>query len=270
MKMPAALFAVAALAVLCIGGLADAPARAHAFQPAVTEAAQSSSPTPSPRLLGHLVVSAICTTFIERFDAAATTMIADDVLLDDASIAIRGYEDDFSHLDGAARSWNHRLQLIAALKDLLGTISKTQATVNDLRSQAATIVEADRRAAVLEAATHLQESVDHQRIVADELTGVVDLTLDLHTSEDTIARGAQGILDPKQSFNVQAGDAPVPHPGDALPARVSSVAPALSATEFVLHVPRDRRVIEHAESSANSAITRFVRSCVQTSLPAPP
>src|SRR6202158_6488099 len=61
--------------------------------------------TATTKILGHQVISAFCSTFVARFNVAATTMLADDKLLDDATAAETDYENDFYRLDGAMRSW---------------------------------------------------------------------------------------------------------------------------------------------------------------------
>src|SRR4029077_12403696 len=86
--------------------------------------------TATPKILGHEVVSAFCSTFVKRFNIAATTMLTNDKLLDDATAAETDYENDFFRLDGATRSWAHRLAMIAALGRILQTFPTTQAAVN--------------------------------------------------------------------------------------------------------------------------------------------
>jgi hypothetical protein len=221
--------------------------------------------TATTKILGHEIVSAFCSTFVARFNVAATTMLADDKLLDDATAAETDYENDFFHLDGAIRSWDHRLAMIAALNQILRTIPKTQAAVNDLRAQANASTDVERRAALTEGAAQLQTSIDHQRIVANELNDAVDATLDLHTAEDTVAHHNSGLMDERQKTNVDPGDAPVPHPGDTLPSARAPHAYYASVVEFVMHMPRDRQLVANAESNAAAAVTRIVRSCTQES-----
>jgi hypothetical protein len=250
------------------GPAAPPPAPAPTLAP--IEDPESPNPAPSssaaPKLLGHVFVSAFCTTFVERFNVAARTMVADDVRLDDAVAAVRAYEDDFSRLDGAFSAWDHRLQLIAALKDLLVTIPKTQAAVNDLREQAKEATDPQRRDALAESAARLQESVDHQRIVAREMQALVGLMLDMHSAEDTVGHTASGMLAPGEKFNANALDAPVPKPGDVLVGRTHSGVPrGPSAIELVLRVPRDRLVIGDAEAGAAAAAARVVRTCIEES-----
>lgn len=216
--------------------------------------------TSTPKVLGHEIVSAFCTAFVARFNVAATTMLADDNLLDDATAAETDYENDYFRLDGATRSWDHRLAMIAALSQIMRTIPKTQAAVNDLRAQAAASTDAERRAALAEGALQLQTSLDHQRIVANELNDAVDATLDLHTIEDTIGRQPH-VPDGPPRVSIDAGDAPVPHPGDGLPQARSAGTYYASAIEFYMHMPRDRQLGANAESNAAAAATRIVRSC---------
>ncbi|HKW09549.1 MAG TPA: hypothetical protein VJO33_04165 [Gemmatimonadaceae bacterium] len=224
-------------------------------QPAAPVSAPASSAT--PKILGHEIVNAFCSTFIAHFNAAATTMLADDKLLDDATAAETDYENDFFRLDGATRSWEHRLALMAALKRIMHTIPDTQDAVNELRIQAAASRDPQRKAALVEGASQLQASLDHQRIVANELQDAVDAMLDLHTTEDTI--GFHGSLGAQNIF--AADDAPVPHPGDGLPQPRPSGVYYASAVEQILHMPRDRRLGAIAESNAASAVTPVVRSC---------
>jgi len=223
---------------------------------------QSTAP---PKVLGRQIVSAFCTTFVARFNDAATTLQTDDKLLDDATAAETDYENDFSRLDGALRSWDHRLALIAALDRIMHTIPKTQAAVNDLRAQAAASADPERRAALTEGATQLQTSVDHQRIVARELNDAVDAMLDLHSAENTDR--VSGLSDQRRIFNAGVGDAPVSHPGDTLPQSRAHAVYYASAVESVLHMPRDRQLTAEAESNATAAVTGIVRSCEQESAP---
>jgi hypothetical protein len=221
--------------------------------------------TATPKILGHAVVSAFCSAFVARFNVAATTMLADDKFLDDAVAAETDYENDFFRLDGATRSWDHRLAMIAALNQILHTIPKTQAAVNDLRAQAMASADADRRTALTESASQLQTSIDHQRIVANELNDAVDASLDLHTTDDTLGHRVGSLLDGHQRLNVDAGDAPVPHPGDSLPSARPAHAYYASAVEYFTHMPRDRQIVASAESNAAAAVTQVVRSCAQES-----
>jgi hypothetical protein len=157
--------------------------------------------------------------------------------------------------------------MIAALGRIIQTIPKTQAAVNDLRAQATASSDSGRREALLEGASQLQVSIDHQRIVANELNDAVGAMLDLHTTEDTLGRQVRGLLDGRQKFNLDPGDAPVPHPGDSLPLTRSAGTYGTSAVEFILNMPRDRQLVANAESNAEVAVTRVVRSCVQESPP---
>lgn len=268
---------IAALAAMQPAPGPAAPSPVSTLAPISGDQTPNPAPTSSaaPKLLGHVVVSAFCASFIDRFNVAARTMVADDARLDDAVAAVRGYENDFSRFDGLFSSWDHRLHLMAALKDLLATIPKTQAAVDELRGQAKSADDPQRRDALEQSAEKLQESVDHQRIVAWEMQDLVGLMIDTHTSEDTIAHAQSGILDPKQSFTVDALDAPVPHPGEELATGTATESAQPSATEQVLHVPRDRQTIGEAEAGAAAAAARVVRSCVQdakgvdTPLPSP-
>ena len=237
---------------------------AHAA-PTVAPVIQATAP---PKVLGHQIVSAFCTTFVARFNDAATTLHADDQLLDDATAAETDYENDFYRLDGALRSWDHRLALIAALGRIMHTIPQTQAAVNDLRAQAAASSDAVRRAALDEGAAQLQTSMDHQRIVARELNDAVDAMLDLHTTDDTVGSRVSGVSDSRRIFNAGAGDAPVPHPGDALPPPRAHDAYSVSAVAAILHMPRDRGLTAEAESNATAAVAGVMRSCEQESAPA--
>lgn len=240
-----------------------ADAASHA--PAAPSNAPVVQTTAPPKVLGHQVVSAFCTTFVARFNDAATTLQTDDKLLDDATAAETDYENDFSRLDGALRSWDHRLALIAALGRIMHTIPKTQAAVNDLRAQAAASADVERRAALTEGATQLQTSIDHQRIVARELNDAVDAMLDLHTAESTDR--VSGLSDQRRIFNAGVGDAPIPHPGDTLPQSRAHAEYYASAVESILHMPRDRQLAADAESNATAAVTGIVRSCQQESAP---
>jgi hypothetical protein len=224
--------------------------------------------TATPKVLGHQIVSAFCTTFVARFNDAATTLHADDQLLDDATAAETDYENDFSRLDGALRSWDHRLALIAALGRIMHTIPLTQAAVNDLRAQAVATSDAGRRTSLMEGAAQLQTSVDHQRIVARELNDAVDAMLDLHTADETAGSPVNGLSDKRKIFNIGAGDAPVPHPGDSLPQSRARGEYDASAVESILHMPRDRQLTAEAESNATAAVVGIMRSCEQEIAPA--
>lgn len=275
----AALWCVASIAAVTVAvpaGPAPSPQPAPSMSAPATLAPiedyqsplPSATATASPKILGHVLVSAFCRSFVEHFNVAAKTMLADDARLDDATTAVRGYEDDFFRMDGALTSWNHRLQLMAALKHLLTTIPKTQAAVNDLRTQAQSATDPDRRAALLESTSQLQNSVDHQRVVANEMTDLVDMMLDLHSAEDTIGQASAAMRAPGEHFGVGTGDAPVPHPGDFLPGVRDGVPSGPSAIETVYHMPRDRQLISNAELNAASAARRIVRSCSDEAQPA--
>jgi hypothetical protein len=203
------------------------------------------APTATPKTLGHQTVSAFCTAFVTRYNDAETTLLGDDRLLDDAIAAETDYENDFFRLDGESRRWNHRLSMIAALTQIIHTIPKTQAAVNDLRAQAAASVDAERRAALSEGAAELQTSVDHQRIVADELTDAVDSMLDVHTGDDAISAHHGADLPPVRAAGAYYG----------------------SALEVIMHMPHDRQLAEDAESNAAMAVTAVVRSCALESSP---
>jgi len=267
--------AFAIFAALCIAGLplrtpadpSPAPAPAQTLAPIGEDGSPAPEPastaSSSPKLLGHVTVSAFCAAFVERFNVAARTMVQNDARLDDAVGAVREYESDFSRIDGTFSSWDHRLQLIAALKSLLETIPKTQAAVNDLRAQAQSATEASRHDALVEGAAQLQASVDHQRIVAQEMQEVLGFMLDTHATEDTIEHGVSATLAPGESVKLDALDAPVPHPGDALVGKTVGAAAGPSAIEQILRVPRDRRLIGEAESGAAVAAARVVQTCVE-------
>jgi hypothetical protein len=269
-----ATFVAASTTAVPAGSVPPGPSPGSAAPAALAPINDDQPPSPtatgtaSPKVLGRVFVSAFCKSFVERFNVAAKTMIADDAHLDEATMAVRGYEDDFFRLDGALTSWNHRLQLIAALKDLLGTIPKTQAAVNDLRVQAQSASDLERRQALLESASQLQDSVDHQRLVANEMTDLVDMMLDLHTAEDTIGQSSAGTRAPGEGFHLNAGDAPVPHPGDGLANVHNARLGGPSALEWVYHMPRDRQIIGDAEANAATAARRIVRSCAQDVPPA--
>jgi len=263
-----ALFVAACVAALPLRGPAEpspSPAPVQTLAPIGDDESHGPAPTSSssPKLLGHVMVSAFCSTFVERFNVAARTMVENDARLDDAVGAVRGYEDDFSRMDGEFSAWDHRLQLIAALKSLLSTIPKTQAAVDDLRQQAQTATDADRRDALAQSAARLQDSVDHQRIVAQEMQEIVGFMLDTHAAEDTIGHAVAGTLAPGENVKADALDAPVPHPGGALPGKIGVVARGPSAIEQILRVPRDRRLIGEAESNAAAAASRVVQTCIQ-------
>lgn len=244
-------------------------ADAAALAPAGPANAPVVHSTASPKVLGHQIVSAFCTTFVARFNDAATTLHTDDQLLDDATAAETDYENDFSRLDGALQSWDHRLALIAALGRIMHTIPQTQAAVNDLRAQAAATADTARRAALIEGAAQLQTSMEHQRIVARELNDAVDAMLDLHTADDTAGSRVSGLSDTRKIFDVGAGDAPVPHPGDSLPQSRPRGEYYASAVESIFHMPRDRQLTADAEANATTAVAGIMRSCEQDSAPDP-
>jgi hypothetical protein len=258
-----------ALAVCFAPVIFAVPSSMAAVAPSPAPAAPSNAPvlqsTAPPKVLGHQVVSAFCKTFVARFDDAATTLQTDEKLLDDATAAETDYENDFSRIDGALRSWDHRLALIAALDRVMHTIPKTQAAVNDLRGQAAASADPERRAALTEGATQLQTSIEHQRIVARELNDAVDAMLDLHTAENTDR--VSGLSDQRRIFNARVGDAPAQHPGDTLPQSRAHAVYYASAVESILHMPRDRQLAAAAESNAAAAVTGIVRSCDQENAP---
>jgi hypothetical protein len=110
--------------------------------------------------------------------------------------------------------------------------------------------------------------MEHQRIVARELNDAVDAMLDLHTADDTVGSRVSGVSDSRKIFNVGAGDAPVPHPGDTLPQGGSHGAYYASAVESILHMPRDRSLTAEAEAKATAVVAGIMRSCEQEAAPA--
>lgn len=229
-------FAAAALAL-------QVPAFAHPL--AAVGPTPAPAPSATPKTLGHQTVSAFCTAFVTRFNDAETTLLDDDKLLDDAIAAETDYENDFFRLDGETRRFGHRLAMISALTQIIHEIPRTQSAVNDLRAQAAASVDAERKAALSEAASQLQSSIDHQRIVANELTDAVDAMLDSHTAD---------------------GAMPALHGGSLPPVRAAGAYYG-SALEFVMHMPRDRQLAADAESNAATAVIAVVKSCALEASP---
>jgi hypothetical protein len=255
----------------------DAPTLAP-IDVAATPGPQASGESGQPKVLGHLFTSAYCSSFVERFNVAATTIVADDQHLTDVDGTLRDIDDNYDRRDGASRVYDDRVKLIDEVSQMLKTIPVTQSAVNDLLAQAKSTTDPDRKAALQESASALQKTVDRQRAVADDLTSVIHVLMDKHTTEDTAEYAINYLLPPgEQETNISLLDDPVPEPGkDSMMESSPSPSPSPGATtapgtvEDVLQWSRQRGIIGTNESRAATAASRVVRICDDEHLPTAP
>lgn len=235
------------------------------------------SPSPGqPKILGHVYTSAYCSTFVEHFNQATTGLITDDRHLDSVDATIHKIQDDWYRRDGAMRVYDDRVKLIDDVGAMLKAIPKTQAEVNALIAQAHATTDPARKAALTEAASQLQQTVDRQNTVAYDLTNVIHVLLDKHTEEDTAEANIQAMLPPGyQEHGISLLDDPVDQPGvDTL--GHSTPNPSVSATpragdlEDILQWGRQRWIIASSESRAAIAADKLVRICDGEVMPSPP
>ncbi len=219
---------------------------------------------PYPRLLGTVTASAACTRFVQHYNVAVVTIVANDERISSADVSLDAIQGDYYRRDGALTAYDHRVQLIGYVSKMLDTIPVEQGAVNDLLAQAKETTDSDRRQALQESASQLQKSVDRQRSLANDLLSVVHVLMDKHTSEDTLASRIGSTLPLGESFNLNPGDDPIPQPGDG--GLITSSGPRISQTtvQDVMQYSRQQSIIRTAETRAVTAASRVVTSCVQT------
>ena len=236
-----------------------------------------SSPLPGqPKILGHVYTSAYCSTFVEHFNHATSGLLGDDRHLDAVDATIHQIDDDWYKRDGSMRVYDDRVKLIADVNAMLRSIPQTQAEVNALIAQAHATSDPDRKAALTQAASQLQKTIDRQRTVTYDLTNVIHVLLDKHTSEDTAETAIQSMLLPGQSeYGISLLDDPVDQPGidtmaHGTPDPKVSPTPRAGDLEDVLQWGRQRWIIASSESNAAIAADKLVRICDGEVMPSPP
>ena len=235
----------------------------------------TTSPSPGlPKVLTHIYTSAYCSTFVEHFNNATSGIIGDDKHLDSVDATIHQIDLDWDKRDGAMRVYDDRVKLIGDVSAMLKQIPQTQAEVNALLAQANQTTDPQRKAALLDAASQLQKAVDRQRTVTYDLTNVIHVLEDKHTSEDTAETNIGYMLLPGYSeHGISLNDDPVDQPGtDTLAHSDPKVSPTPKAgdLEDILQWGRQRWIIASSESRAAVAADKLVRICDGEIMPAPP
>jgi hypothetical protein len=201
--------------------------------------------------------------FVEHYNVAATELVANDTRIYSVDTTLNQIADDYYRRDGALRAYDHRIELMDSVEQMLKTIPVEQGAVNDLLAQAKETKIPERQAALQESASALQKSVDRQRAVAYDLSNVVHVLMDKHGSEDTLASRIQSTYLPGMTFDLHPGDDPVPQPGDG-PILTSTTRPKnQTTTQDVMQYDRQKSIIGSNETRAASAATRVVTTCVQ-------
>lgn len=239
---------------------------------------EASAAPGQPKVLGHVYTSAYCSEFVEHYDAAATTIIGNDQHLTNVDATLQDIENNYDLRNGASRVYDDRVKLIGDVGQMLKTIPASQKAVDDLLAQAKATTDPDRKAALQEAASELQHTVDHQRAVANDLTNVVHVLMDKHTSEDTAETAIQWMMLPGYSeHGISLNDDPVPPPGEdsighheAVSNATPSASPSPGSVEDVMQWGRQRSVIATSESNAAAAAQKVVRICDDEHAPTPP
>lgn len=294
-----ALFAAVFVAAAASPVPASSPAPAASGAPASSTASPQASPSPSlaplilidrapapspnpsgspgqPKILAHVYTSAYCSTFVEHFNHATTGILGDDRHLDSVDATIHQIQDDWYKRDGAMRVYDDRVKLIADVNAMLKSIPQTQAEVNSLIAQAQATTDPARKAALTDAASQLQKSLDRQRTVTYDLTNVVHVLEDKHTSEDTAESNIQSLLLPGYSeHGISLLDDPVDQPGvdtmaHGTPDPKVSPTPRAGDLEDILQWGRQRWIIASSESNAAIAADKLVRICDGEVMPSPP
>jgi len=239
--------------------------------------APASSPSPGqPKTLTHIYTSAYCSTFVEHFNNATTGVLGGDKHLDSVDATIHQIDLDWSKRDGAMRVYDDRIKLIGDVNAMLKQIPQTQAEVNALLAQANQTTDPQRKAALLDAASQLQKAVDRQRTVSYDLTSVIHVLEDKHTSEDTAETNIQYLMPPGYSeHGISLLDDPVDQPGvntmmNSSPSPKVSPTPRAGDLEDVLQWGRQRWIIASSESQAAIAADKLVRICDGEIMPSPP
>jgi hypothetical protein len=244
----------------------SSPAPVSPLSPLSLDATPNPASTgPYPRLLGHIVASASCMRFVDHYNVAAAALTANDSRIYTVDTTLNDIADDYYRRDGALRAYEHRLQLIDNVSQMLNSIPVEQGAVNDMLAQAKETKNPTRQAALQESASQLQKSVDRQRSLAYDLSNVVHVLMDKHGSEDTMSSRIQSTLLPGETFSLHPGDDPVPQPGDG-PILVRNAPPKNQTTaQDVMQYSRQKWIINTAETRAASAASRVVTTCVQDS-----
>ena len=237
----------------------------------------SASPSPGqPKTLTHIYTSAYCSTFVEHFNNATTGIIGGDRHLDSVDSTIHQIDLDWNKRDGAMRVYDDRVKLIADVGAMLKQIPQTQAEVNSLLAQANQTTDPQRKAALQEAASQLQKAIDRQRTVSYDLTNVIHVLEDKHTSEDTAETNIQYLMPPGyHEFGISLLDDPVAQPGvdsmvNSSPDPKVSPTPRAGDLEDILQWGRQRWIIASSESQAAIAADKLVRICDGEIMPSPP
>lgn len=250
----------------------------------VTPGPVESGASPGPRVIGHIYTNAFCSNFVEHFNAASRIVIGNDRQLDAVDLNLRKIESDWNRLDGATRVYDDRVGLIATVDQMMHSIPASQAEVNALLAQAKATTDPARKAALLESASQLQKTIDRQRAVVYDLTGVIHVLLDKHKRDDMAETNINRVLPPGMPpVRVTLLDDPVPDPGtDTMMQPAPSPSPVPGATagptaapspgsvEDILQWTRQRSIMGTAESRAAVAADRLVRICNQERAPTPP
>jgi len=260
-----------------VSGAVPAPAPSPTLAP-VTLPPPESRPTPVAvpgesgpplKVIERLYVTTFCSRFVQHFNIAANTLIANDARLDQTSDDLDAVEADYVKRDGALRVYDDRNRLIAEIGGMLRSIPQGQAAVNDLIAQARATKDPARREALQTTASELQHSIDRQRAVTYDLSNVVHVLLDKHSYEDTAEyQIAETMPYPGMVVNVTALDAPVPEPHAT--SAEEAIAPKPATTKMVLQFDRQRWIIAHAESRAAAAADTIIKSCVVEERQSPP
>lgn len=239
--------------------------------------APSSSPSPGlPKVLSHIYTSAYCSTFVKHFNNATTGIVGDDKHLDSVDTTIHQIDLDWNKRDGAMRVYDDRVKLISDVGAMLKQIPQSQAEVNSLLAQANQTTDPQRKASLLEAASQLQKAIDRQRTVTYDLTNVIHVLEDKHTSEDTAETNIQYLMPPGyHEFGISLLDDPVDQPGvdtmaNSSPDPKVSPTPRAGDLEDILQWGRQRWIIASSESRAAIAADKLVRICDGEVMPSPP
>jgi hypothetical protein len=250
----------------------------------VTPGPAPSGSSPGPKVIGHIYTSAFCTSFVEHFNQASRIVIGNDRQLDAVDLNLHKIDDDWNRLDGAMRVFDDRVALISMVDQMVRSIPASQAAVNALLAQAKTTTDPERKAALLESASQLQKTIDRQRAVAYDLTGVIHVLIDRHKREDMAETNINRTLPPGMPpVRISLLDDPVPEPGtDTMMQPAPSPSPRPGATaaptaepspgsvEDILQWTRQRSIMGTAESRAAVAAGHVVRICNQERMPTPP
>ena len=250
---------------------------------AATPAPAASGASPQPKVIGHIYTNAYCRDFVEHFNTASTVIVTNDHGFDAVDTTLHSIDADWNRPDGAMRVYDDRVRLIAEVGSMVKSIPVSQSAVNQLLAQAVSTTDPDRKAALREAASQLQRTLDRQRAVADDLTSVIQVLMDKHGREDTVETQVNEVLPAGYHIYFDTGDDPVPEPGtntlmqpppspSPLPGASPTPSPSPSPlpVELVMQWDRQRHIMADAESRAEVAATKLVRICDSAGVPTPP